>query len=55
VLIDGCRAGTWRRHLGPEVRLETNLFARLDPAQAAQPERAAARDGKCLAQPVTLA
>ena len=55
VLIDGCRAGTWRRHLGPEVRLETNLFTRLDPAQAAKLERAAARYGRFLGQPVTLA
>jgi hypothetical protein len=55
VLMDGCRAGTWRRHLGPEVRLETNLFTRLDSAQAAKLERAAARYGKFLGQPVTLA
>lgn len=55
VLVDGCRAGTWRRLMGPSVRLETNLFARLNAAQAAKLERAARRYETFLGQPVTLA
>ena len=55
VFIDGCRAGTWRRLMGPSVRLETNLIARLDAAQAARLERAARRYETFLGLPVTLA
>jgi hypothetical protein len=55
VLVDGRRAGTWRRLMGPNARLETNLFARLDAAQATKLERAARRYETFLGQAVTLA
>lgn len=54
ILIDGRRAGTWRRNLGREVVLETNLFARLDAAQAKKLAAAAQRYARFLGVPVSL-
>lgn len=55
VLIDGQRAGTWRRILGRTVVIETNLFTRLDSAQAVNLESAVRRYEDFLGVPVTLA
>jgi hypothetical protein len=53
VLIDGRRAGTWRRHLGREVVIETNLFARLDPVRRAKLGAAIRRYGRFAGLPVS--
>jgi hypothetical protein len=54
VFIDGRRAGTWRRLLGREVVLETNLFARLDPVCRARLGAAVGRYGKFAGLPSRL-
>jgi hypothetical protein len=54
VFIDGRRAGTWRRLLGREVVLETNLFARLDPVRRARLGAAVGRYGKFAGLPSRL-
>lgn len=56
VLIDGQRAGTWRRTVGRDsVVVETNLFASLNPGQRKLLRAAADRYGRFLGLPATLA
>jgi hypothetical protein len=56
VIIDGSRAGTWRRTItGGSAVLDTNLFATLDAAQTKALEAAAERYSRFLGMPVTLA
>jgi hypothetical protein len=56
VLIEGQRAGTWRRTVAKgTVLLETNLFASLNASQLRTLEAAAERYGVFMGMPVTLA
>jgi hypothetical protein len=56
IVIGGKRAGTWRGTIAKKgVILETNLFASLRPSQARALEAAAARYGRFLEMPATLA
>ena len=55
VLIDGRRAGTWRRTIAKkEVRIETNLFARLTRSQSALLGEAVTRYERFIRLPVVL-
>lgn len=55
VVVDGARAGTWRRTAGEaSVLLETNLFTRLDPAQRAALSKTARDYGAFIGAPVVL-
>ncbi len=56
IIIDGQRAGTWRRTIARSaVTVEANLFAALDAAQVRAIESAVARYGTFLNLPATLA
>ena len=56
ILIGGKRAGTWRRTLSKgAILLEAHLFATLDAARWRLLEEAAARYGRFMGLPVTLA
>lgn len=56
VIIDGKRAGTWRRTVAKNTAtIETNLFTSLSPAQARALTAAAGRYGKFLGMPVVVA
>ncbi len=56
VIVDGARAGTWRRSLTNDALLvETNLFTRLGRDATQKVTRAAASLGEFLGAPATLA
>ena len=55
IVVDGQRAGTWRRTVGKDrVTLEAALFATLDAGQARALEAAAARYAAFMERPVDL-